>query len=192
MTTKLYDLCVATRNYKDNSGNDKTVWENVGSILENNEGRIYMMLKAHFNPAGISRKEGSESILVSMFVPKNSSGNHGMEANNYDLCVATRSYKDNSGNDKAVWSNVGSILKNKDGKPFMLLKAYFNPAAIQRKEGSESILVSIFTHKSKSENNSDNQDFYSTPDYGTQDYGTQDFSTPDTFQPESYNPNIPF
>lgn len=181
MTTKLYDLCVAVRSYKDNTGSDKTVWENVGSILENNEGRIYMMLKAHFNPAGITRKEGSESILVSMFVPKNSSGNNGLDANNYDLCVATRNYKDNTGNEKAVWSNVGSILKNKDGKPFMLLKAYFNPAAIQRKEGSESILVSIFTHKSKSDNSSGSQDFYSTPDFGTDD-----------FQPESYDPNIPF
>ena len=182
MTTKLYDLCVAVRSYKDNSGSDKTVWENVGSVLENNEGRIFLMLKAHFNPAGITRKEGSESILVSMFPPKNSAGNQSLSASNYDLCVGTRRYKDSSGNDKTVWSNVGSILKNKDGKPFMLLKAYFNPAAIQRKEGSESVPVSIFTHKSKAENSSDNQDFY----------GTQDFSAPDDFQPESYDPNIPF
>ena len=181
MTTKLYDLCVAVRSYKDNTGSDKTVWENVGSVLENNEGKIFMMLKAHFTPAGITRKEGSESILVSMFPPKNSSGSQTLDANSYDLCVSTRSYKDNAGNDKAVWENVGSILKNKDGKPFMLLKAYFNPAAIQRKEGSESILVSIFTHKSKSDNSSGSQDFYSTPDFGTDD-----------FQPESYDPNIPF
>lgn len=187
MSTKLYDLCVATRNYTDNTGANKTVWENVGSVLENNEGRIFIMLKAHFNPAGITRKEGSESILVSMFVPKNSSGSQALSAISYDLCVATRSYKDNNGNDKAVWENIGSVLKNKDGKPFMLLKAYFNPAAIQRKEGSESIIVSMFTHKSKSDNSTDNQDFYST-----QDFGTQDFSAPDDFQPESYDPNIPF
>ena len=69
--TKLYDLCVATRHYKDNSGNDKAVWENIGSILKNEDGRTFMMLKAHFNPAGIQRKDGSESILVSMFPPKN-------------------------------------------------------------------------------------------------------------------------
>ena len=68
--TKLYDLCVATRHYKDNSGNDKAVWENIGSILKNEDGRTFMMLKAHFNPAGIQRKDGSESILVSMFPPK--------------------------------------------------------------------------------------------------------------------------
>lgn len=187
MTTKLYDLCVATRNYTDNTGKERTMWENIGSVLENDDSKMFMMLKAHFNPAGITRKEGSESILVSMFPPKNSAGTQSLSANNYDLCVGTRRYKDSSGNDKTVWSNVGSILKNKDGKPFMLLKAYFNPAAIQRKEGSESVPVLIFTHKSKAENNSDNQDFY-----GTQDFGTQDFSVSDDFQPESYDPNIPF
>lgn len=69
--TKLYDLCVATRHYKDNMGNDKAVWENIGSILKNEDGKTFMMLKAHFNPAAIQRKEGSESILVSMFPPKN-------------------------------------------------------------------------------------------------------------------------
>lgn len=191
MTTKLYDLCVATRNYRDNNGNEKAVWENVGSLLKNDDSKTFMMLKAHFNPAGIQRKEGSESILVSMFQPKKRQDDNSgyqdysapqdLSGSNYDLCVATRNYKDSYGNEKAVWENVGSILKNNDGKPFMLLKAHFNPAAIQRKEGSESILVSVFLHKSKQDTSSDNQDF-SAP---------QDFSS-DNFQPDSFDPNIPF
>ena len=82
----------------------------------------------------------------------------------YDLCVATRHYKDTSGNDKAVWENIGSILKNEDGKTFMMLKAHFNPAAIQRKEGS-----SMFPPKSRQ----------------------QDTDPPD-FNPDSFDPNIPF
>lgn len=73
--TKLFDLCVATRHYKDNYGKDKAVWENIGSILKNNDGKQFMMLKAHFNPAAIERKEGSESILVSMFTPKKKQDN---------------------------------------------------------------------------------------------------------------------
>ena len=187
MTTKLYNLCVATRRYKDNTGAEKAVWENVGSVLENDDSKIFVMLKAHFNPAAIQRKENSESILVSMFPPKSKddsvyhdfSGSQALSANNYDLCVATRHYKDNLGNEKAVWENVGAIRKNNDGKPFMLLKGYFNPAGIQRKEGSESILVSIFTHKSKAESN--------------QDYSSNmDFAEPDSFQPDPYNPDIPF
>ena len=91
----------------------------------------------------------------------------------YDLCVATRHYKDNMGNDKAVWENIGSILKNEDGKTFMMLKAHFNPAAIQRKEGSESILVSMFPPKNRQDSIGGND--------------MQDFS------PEAFNPeNIPF
>ena len=70
MTTKLYDLCVATREYTDKNGDKKAVWENIGAVMENDDGKKYMMLKAHFNPAAITRKEGSESILVSMFAPK--------------------------------------------------------------------------------------------------------------------------
>ena len=77
--TKLYDLCVATHRYTDKEGNEKNAYENIGAILEKEEGKPYMMLKAHFNPAGITRKEGSESILVSLFKPKskqdNSNGN---------------------------------------------------------------------------------------------------------------------
>lgn len=87
----------------------------------------------------------------------------------YDLCVATRHYKDSTGNDKAVWENIGSILKKEDGKVFMMLKAHFNPAAIQRKDGSESILVSMFVPKSR-----------------------QSETDPPDFTPESFDPNIPF
>ena len=92
----------------------------------------------------------------------------------YDLCVATRHYKDNLGNEKALWENIGTILKNEDGKVFMMLKAHFNPAAIQRKEGSESILVSMFAPKPKNGGN------------------TQDFTAQDDFTPSSYDPNVPF
>ena len=92
----------------------------------------------------------------------------------YDLCVATRSYKDSNGNEKAVWENIGSILKNEEGKVFMMLKAHFNPAGIQRKEGSESILVNMFQPKAKNNNDSSG------------------YSGADDFQPASYDPNIPF
>ena len=49
---KLYDLCVATRTYKSN-GQDKTNWENVGALLQTDDGKKFIMLKAHFNPAAI-------------------------------------------------------------------------------------------------------------------------------------------
>ena len=82
---KLFDLCVATRRFTDNNGNEKTAWENIGAIMEKEPGKPYMMLKAHFNPAAIQRKEGSESILVSMFKPKakgNTGSNTGYNGDN--------------------------------------------------------------------------------------------------------------
>ena len=67
---KLYDLAVATSKYKDRNGNEKSHWENVGFIIENDKGNKFMMLKATFNPAGIERKPGSDSVSIAMFTPK--------------------------------------------------------------------------------------------------------------------------
>ena len=71
MNKKLFDLCVVTSCYTQN-GQKKNRYENIGSIWEK-DGKPFMILKAHFNPAAIARKEGEESILVSMFPPKDNS-----------------------------------------------------------------------------------------------------------------------
>ena len=191
--TKLYDLCVATRRYTDKEGNEKNAYENIGAILETEESKTYMMLKAHFNPAGINRKEGSESIVVSMFQPQNTNADYASFCWStfkgrklYDLCVATRKYTYN-GQEKTMWANIGAIISS-DKHPFMMLKAHFNPAAITRKEGSESILVNLFQPKSKQDNsgNNDYQNFDSSFADDTASY-QQDFN------PEPFNPDdMPF
>lgn len=70
MTRKTHDLCVKTGSYTDRDGNEKGRWMNVGALMEDGEGRPFVMLNACFNPAGIQREEGRESILVSCFVPE--------------------------------------------------------------------------------------------------------------------------
>ena len=87
---KLYDLCVVTSKYTQN-GQDKNRYENIGSIWENND-RKFITLKAHFNPAAISRKEGSDSILVSLFAAKENAGSN----TNYtqDTAPQGNSYQD--------------------------------------------------------------------------------------------------
>ena len=77
---KLYDLCVVTSKYTQN-GQQKSRYENIGTILEKEDGKPFMMLKAHFNPAAITRQEGSESIFVSMFPPKDKDNNSGQDEN---------------------------------------------------------------------------------------------------------------
>lgn len=83
MSKKLYDLCVKTREYTDRNGDKKAVWLNVGAEFESKDGNSYIILNAHFNPAGIDRKEGSEGILISKFAPKNKQTDNSAGSQNF-------------------------------------------------------------------------------------------------------------
>lgn len=66
--TKKYDLVVATREYTDGQGNKKKAYQNIGAVMEGDNGP-YIMLERWFNPAGIGGGDGRSSIIVSMFEP---------------------------------------------------------------------------------------------------------------------------
>lgn len=68
MATKKYDVAVKTGSY-EKDGETKNRYENVGSIFQGEHGP-YLVLKRSFNPAGVPFKEGSDSILLSLFEPK--------------------------------------------------------------------------------------------------------------------------
>jgi hypothetical protein len=74
LATKLYDLAVKTGEYTGNDGQTKGRWQNVGAVMQNNDGGKFIMLAKWFNPAGVPDLSGknaqSESILLSMFPPK--------------------------------------------------------------------------------------------------------------------------
>lgn len=66
---KLKDLAVSTGSYvKD--GQEKKRWRTVGALMDDGKGGQFIFLDRAFNPAGVPAKDGSESILVSMFDPK--------------------------------------------------------------------------------------------------------------------------
>src|SRR4030066_1563551 len=67
---KIYDLAVATRRYTDRDGKEKSSYENVGSVLEMDDGGRMILLKGSFSPAGVPFKDGSDQVIISMFVPK--------------------------------------------------------------------------------------------------------------------------
>lgn len=74
MAQKLYDLAVKTGEYQDrNSGQMKGRWENIGAVMQGNDGGKFIMLKRTFNPAGVPdlSGRGGDSVLASMFSPKN-------------------------------------------------------------------------------------------------------------------------
>ena len=75
MTTKIYNICASTGKFTDNNGKTKNRYVRVGSVLKGDYG-AYIMLDAHFNPAGIPRKDGSSSIILSLFPPKDSDTNN--------------------------------------------------------------------------------------------------------------------
>ena len=92
----------------------------------------------------------------------------------YDLAVRTSSYTDKEGQEKSSWLNIGSIWKNNDDNQFMLLKAAFNPAAIERKPSSDCITVAMFEPRDTSNSNqvsSENSDL-------NQSYDDNGFSIP--------------
>lgn len=72
MAKKLYDLAVKTGEYQNNQGETKGRWQNVGAIMENDEGGKFIMLAKWFSPAGVPdlNGKGSESLLISMFPPR--------------------------------------------------------------------------------------------------------------------------
>lgn len=74
MPQKIKDLAVKTGSYTDRSGQTKGRYENVGSILQMDDGSKMMLLKRSFNPAGVPCKEGSDQIIISMFDPKERDG----------------------------------------------------------------------------------------------------------------------
>jgi len=70
MARKIKNLSVKTREYKDKDGNPKANWQNIGVIMENDQGKQFMLLDKWINFAGIpdfSGKENSSSVMVSIF-----------------------------------------------------------------------------------------------------------------------------
>ena len=80
---KLYDMCVVTSSYSHN-GQTKNHYENIGAIFKNDKGNNFAVIKAHFNPAAIQRKEGSDSILVSLFPPKDKDNGNQQRSSSQD------------------------------------------------------------------------------------------------------------
>ena len=74
---KLYDLAVKVSEYQDQQGNKKGRWQNVGAVMQGDDGGKFIMLAKWFNPAGVPdfSGRGGESLLLSMFEPKDQNGN---------------------------------------------------------------------------------------------------------------------
>jgi len=67
MATKIRDIAVKTGEYQDNQGQTKGRWQNVGSLMKNDDGGEFIILHRWFNPAGVPNPENKDSVLLSCF-----------------------------------------------------------------------------------------------------------------------------
>ena len=70
MATKLYDVCVKTGSYQNAQGEMKNRYENIGTVMQGDDGGQFMLLKTTFNPAGVPNPENKDAVLCSMFAPQ--------------------------------------------------------------------------------------------------------------------------
>ncbi len=67
MPRKIKDLAVKTGSYVDREGQQKGRYENVGHILQMDDGSKIMLMKRTFNPAGVPNPENRDTLIISVF-----------------------------------------------------------------------------------------------------------------------------
>jgi hypothetical protein len=69
MAHKTHDLAVKVGSYINQQGEQKNRYQNVGALMQGDNGPFIMLAK-WFNPAGVQDDRGGESILISVFEPR--------------------------------------------------------------------------------------------------------------------------
>ena len=70
MARKVKNLSVRTREYVDPQGNKKANWQNIGVVMENDQGKQFMLIDRWVNLAGLpdfSGKPNPSAVMVTMF-----------------------------------------------------------------------------------------------------------------------------
>ena len=69
MARKVKDLAIKSREYTDKEGNRKANWVNIGVVMENDDGKQFMLIDKWINFAGIPdfKNPNSTSVMVTMF-----------------------------------------------------------------------------------------------------------------------------
>lgn len=66
MSRKIGDLTVKVGEYQKD-GQTKGKYENVGALMEGDDGRQFILFKRTFNPAGVPGSGDRDSVIVSIF-----------------------------------------------------------------------------------------------------------------------------
>lgn len=68
-TTKKYDIAVKTGSYTNAQGEEKGRYENVGAVMSGENGP-FLIVKRTFNPAGVPNPDGRDTVILSLFEPR--------------------------------------------------------------------------------------------------------------------------
>lgn len=67
---KTHDIAVKTGEYQDREGNTKGRWQNIGALMEGDDGNLFIVLERTFNPAGVPNPDSRASLIASCFKPQ--------------------------------------------------------------------------------------------------------------------------
>jgi hypothetical protein len=71
----------------------------------------------------------------------------------YNIAVPVSEYTTKDGKLKKNWKNVGSVFLKEGGGAFIVMDAFFNPAAVHREPGKDSIILGLYKPKDLEETN---------------------------------------
>lgn len=70
MSNKKFEVVVKTGSWTDREGKAKNKYLNVGTVFENDDKKMFMVLNRTFSPAGVPNPENKEAVILSFFEPK--------------------------------------------------------------------------------------------------------------------------
>lgn len=70
MATKKFDVVAKIGSWTDKEGKNKNKYLSVGTVFENDDKKMFMVLNRTFNPAGVPNPENKEAVILSFFEPK--------------------------------------------------------------------------------------------------------------------------
>ena len=68
-----------------------------------------------------------------------------------DLAVKVGTYQTKDGSTKNKYTQVGTLMEDESGAKFLLIDPCFNFAGVQREQGKDRVMVSLFDPKPKTE-----------------------------------------
>lgn len=90
---KIRDVAVKVGEYQDRqTGDTKGRYQNIGALMKNDDGSVFILLARWFNPAGVTSDR--ETVLLSCFELRDQNGDGGQQSQRQARPAAQRQQPD--------------------------------------------------------------------------------------------------